>query len=60
VTDVLPSTMFRVDLPNGQNVLAHISGKTRKHFIRIVPGDKVKLELSTYDFSKARLNFRET
>ncbi|MEA3189110.1 MAG: translation initiation factor, partial [Chthoniobacter sp.] len=45
VTDVLPGTMFRVDLPNGTNVLAHISGKMRKHFIRIVPGDKVELEL---------------
>ena len=44
VTEVLPGTMFRVDLPNGQNVLAHISGKMRKHFIRIVPGDKVSVE----------------
>lgn len=60
VTDVLPGTMFRVNLPNGHNVLAHISGKMRKHFIRIVPGDKVELELSTYDLSKARIIFRET
>jgi translation initiation factor IF-1 len=60
VTDVLPGTMFRVDLPNGQNVLAHISGKMRKHFIRIVPGDKVQLELSPYDLTKARIIFRET
>ena len=60
VTAVLPGTMFRVDLPNGQNVLAHISGKMRKHFIRIVPGDKVQVELSPYDLSKARIVFRET
>src|SRR5207302_3116720 len=59
VTDVLPGTMFRVDLPNGRNVLAHISGKMRKHFIRIVPGDKVELELSPYDLTKARIIFRE-
>ncbi len=58
VTDVLPGTMFRVDLPNGHNVLAHISGKMRKHFIRIVPGDKVTVELSPYDLSKARITYR--
>ncbi len=59
VTEVLPGTMFRVDLPNGTNVLAHISGKMRKHFIRIVPGDKVAVELSPYDLGKARITFRE-
>lgn len=59
VTDVLPGTMFRVKLPNGADVLAHISGKMRKNFIRIVPGDKVTLELSPYDLSKARITFRE-
>jgi translation initiation factor IF-1 len=59
VTDVLPGTMFRVDLPTGQNVLAHISGKMRKHFIRIVPGDKVQVELSPYDLTKARITYRE-
>ncbi len=59
VTEVLPGTMFRVNLPNGANVLAHISGKMRKHFIRIVPGDKVALELSPYDLTKARITFRE-
>ena len=59
VTEVLPGTMFRVDLPNGTNVLAHISGKMRKHFIRIVPGDKVAVELSPYDLTKARITFRE-
>lgn len=59
VTDVLPGTLFRVSLPNGTSVLAHISGKMRKHFIRIVPGDKVTLEISPYDLSKARITFRE-
>lgn len=59
VQDVLPGTMFRVALPNGVVVLAHISGKMRKHFIRIVPGDKVEVELSPYDLSKARIIFRE-
>jgi translation initiation factor IF-1 len=59
VTQVLPGTMFRVDLPGQRNVLAHISGKMRKHFIRIVPGDKVSLELSPYDLTKARIVFRE-
>ena len=46
ITDVLPNTMFRVTLPNGQRVLAHISGKMRKNFIRIVPGDQVEIEIS--------------
>jgi translation initiation factor IF-1 len=59
VQEVLPGTMFRVKLPNGTLVLAHISGKMRKHFIRIVPGDKVEIELSAYDLSKARIIFRE-
>jgi translation initiation factor IF-1 len=59
VKEVLPGTMFRVELPNGAPVLAHISGKMRKHFIRIVPGDKVELELTPYDLSKARIIFRE-
>jgi len=59
VVDVLPGTMFRVKLSNGAEVLAHISGKMRKNFIRIVPGDKVKIELSPYDLSKARITFRE-
>jgi len=59
VKDVLPGTMFRVALPNGALVLAHISGKMRKNFIRIVPGDRVQVELSPYDLSKARIIFRE-
>ena len=59
VTQVLPGTMFKVALSNGHEVLAHISGKMRKHFIRIVPGDKVEVELSPYDLTKARIIFRE-
>jgi translation initiation factor IF-1 len=59
VTQVLPGTMFRVELLGSRNVLAHISGKMRKHFIRIVPGDKVEVELSPYDLTKARIIFRE-
>ena len=55
---VLPGTMFRVALANNNLVLAHISGKMRKHFIRIVPGDKVSVELSPYDLTKARIIFR--
>ena len=59
VKEVLPGTMFRVELSNGHMLLAHISGKMRKNFIRIVPGDKVNLELSPYDLTKARIVFRE-
>jgi len=59
VKEVLPGTMFRVQLPNGALVLGHISGKMRKHYIRIVPGDKVEVELSPYDLTKARIIFRE-
>jgi translation initiation factor IF-1 len=51
--------MFRVQLPNGHQVLAHISGKMRLHFIRILPGDKVMLEVSPYDLSKGRITFRQ-
>lgn len=58
ITQVLPGTMFRVALPNGKEVLAHISGKMRKHFIRIAVGDKVDLEMSPYDLSKARIRYR--
>jgi len=59
VTQVLPGTTFRVALPNGHEVLAHICGKMRKRFIRISVGDKVSLELSPYDLGKARIVFRE-
>ena len=58
VVELLPNTMFRVELPNGHPVLAHISGKMRLHFIRILPGDKVMLEISPYDLSKGRITFR--
>jgi translation initiation factor IF-1 len=51
--------MFRVELPNGHRALAHISGKMRQHFIRILPGDKVMLEISPYDLSKGRITFRQ-
>ena len=59
VTEKLPNTMFRVELENGHVVLAHISGKLRQNFIKILPGDKVKLEMSTYDLSKARITWRD-
>lgn len=59
VSQVLPGTMFRVALPNGHEVLAHISGRMRKHFIRISVGDKVRVEMSPYDLRKARITFRE-
>ncbi len=58
VIESLPNTMFRVELENGHVLLAHISGKMRMHFIRILPGDKVKLELSPYDLSKGRITYR--
>ena len=60
VVELLPNTMFRVELPNGHRVLAHISGKMRLHFIRILPGDKVMLEVSPYDLSKGRITFRQS
>ena len=58
VQEALPNAMFRVELDNGHKVLAHISGKIRMHFIRILPGDKVKLELSPYDLNRGRIVFR--
>jgi translation initiation factor IF-1 len=58
VVETLPNAMFRVELENGHIVLAHISGKMRMNFIRILPGDKVKLELSPYDLSRGRITFR--
>lgn len=59
VTQVLPGTMFRVALPNKHEVLAHISGKMRKNFIRISVGDQVQIEMSPYDLNKARIIYRE-
>ena len=58
VIEPLPNAMFKVELENGHKVLAYISGKMRKHFIRILPGDKVMLELSPYDLSKGRITYR--
>jgi translation initiation factor IF-1 len=58
ITTVLPGTMFRVELSNNHLVLAHISGKMRKRFIRLTVGDRVKMELSPYDLSKARIVYR--
>jgi translation initiation factor IF-1 len=58
ITEALPSTMFRVQLEGGQTVLATISGKMRKHYIRILPGDKVKVELSPYDLTRGRITYR--
>lgn len=58
VTTVLPGTMFKVELDNGHQVLAHISGKMRKHFVRLTVGDRVRMEISPYDLSKARIVFR--
>jgi translation initiation factor IF-1 len=59
VVETLPNAMFRVELDNGHRVLAHISGKMRMHFIKILPGDKVSMELSTYDLSRGRIVYRE-
>ena len=58
ITEPLPNAMFRVELENGHEVLAHISGKMRMHYIRILPGDKVTVELTPYDLSRARIVFR--
>lgn len=58
VVEPLPNAMFRVELDNGHKVLAHISGKMRMHFIKILPGDKVTMELSPYDLSRGRITYR--
>ncbi|MNU06539.1 Translation initiation factor IF-1 [compost metagenome] len=58
IAEALPNAMFRVVLSNGHGVLAHISGKMRKHFIKILPGDKVKVELSPYDLTRGRITYR--
>ncbi|MCX5918299.1 MAG: translation initiation factor IF-1 [Deltaproteobacteria bacterium] len=59
VMETLPNAMFRVELENGHRVLAHISGKMRLHFIKILPGDKVTVELSPYDLTRGRITYRE-
>ena len=58
VLEALPNAMFKVELPNGHKVLAHISGKLRMNFIKILPGDKVTIELSPYDLTKGRITWR--
>ena len=58
VSTVLPGTMFRVRLDNGHEILAHLSGKMRKHFVRLTVGDRVRLEMSPYDLTKARITYR--
>ena len=58
VSEVLPNATFRVELDNGHKVLTHISGKMRMHYIRILPGDRVKVELSPYDLTRGRVVFR--
>lgn len=58
VVEPLPNAMFRVELENGHRILAHISGKMRMHFIKILPGDKVTVELSSYDLSRGKITYR--
>jgi translation initiation factor IF-1 len=58
VIEPLPNAMFRVELENGHKILAHVSGKIRMHFIRILPGDKVTVELSPYDLTRGRITYR--
>ena len=58
VLEALPNAMFRVELPNGHKVLAHISGKIRMHYIRVLPGDKVLIELSPYDLKRGGITYR--
>ncbi|HET8690371.1 MAG TPA: translation initiation factor IF-1 [Candidatus Saccharimonadales bacterium] len=58
VVENLPNAQFRVELENGHTIIAHVSGKMRKHYIRLVPGDKVEVELTPYDLTKGRISFR--
>lgn len=58
IVDTLPSAQFKVELENGHEIIAHVSGKIRMHYIRILPGDKVTVELSPYDLSRGRITFR--
>jgi translation initiation factor IF-1 len=59
VREALPNAMFRVELESGHEIVAHVSGKMRMHFIRILPGDKVTVEMSPYDLTKGRITYRE-
>ena len=58
IVEALPNTQFKVELQNGHTIVAHISGKMRKHYIRLVPGDRVEVELTPYDLTKGRISFR--
>ena len=58
ILESMPNSMFRVELDNGHEILAHISGKIRKNFIRILPGDKVKVEMTPYDLTRGRITYR--
>jgi translation initiation factor IF-1 len=58
VVETLPSAKFRVSLENGHTIIAHVSGKMRKHYIKLVPGDKVEVEMTPYDLTKGRISFR--
>lgn len=60
ITETLPGTQFRVQLQNGHEIIAHVAGKMRKHFIRIVPGDNVTVELTPYDLTKGRITYRKS
>lgn len=59
ITETLPSAKFRVKLENGHEIIAHVAGKMRKHYIRIVPGDEVTVELTPYDLTKGRITYRK-
>lgn len=60
VTETLPGTQFKVELENGHKIIAHVAGKMRKHYIRIVPGDSVTVELTPYDLTKGRITYRKS
>jgi len=60
ILETLPGTQFRVELENGHKIIAHVAGKMRKHYIRIVPGDSVTVELTPYDLSKGRITYRKS
>ncbi len=60
IVETLPGTQFKVELENGHQIIAHVAGKMRKNYIRIVPGDKVKVELTPYDLTKGRITYRES
>ncbi len=59
VVEALPGTQFKVELENGHTIIAHVAGRMRKHYIRLVPGDRVKVELTPYDLTKGRITYRE-